>query len=80
MANTGIVRKIDPLGRIVIPKEMRSKLDINDLDEIEISLTDSGILLKKYLPCCIFCGSDEYVTAFKDKLICNKCIDELAQN
>ena len=75
---TGIVRKIDTLGRIVIPKEIRSVLDINELDDIEITVVDGTISLKKYVPCCIFCGSDNYVTSFRDKLVCNSCIEEIS--
>ena len=79
MQKTGIVRRIDTLGRIVIPKEIRSVLDINDSDEIEISTDNGQIILKKYYPRCIFCGSDNYVTSYRDKLVCNACIEELSK-
>ncbi len=78
MTRTGIVRKIDSLGRIVIPKEMRAILGIKDFDDIEISATESAIIMRKYVPHCIFCGSEEYVTRYKDKLICESCVREIS--
>ena len=58
MKETGIVRCIDGLGRIVLPKEMRKCMDIDHGDELEIFVEGDRIILKKYLPCCYFCGSD----------------------
>ena len=56
MKSTGIVRKVDDLGRIVLPIELRRTLDIHERDSIEIFVDGNQIVLKKYSPACIFCG------------------------
>ena len=78
MKATGIVRKVDELGRIVIPIELRNKLDIAIKDPIEIFVEGSSIILKKYEPNCIFCGSSKELSSYKDKLICSKCLAKLS--
>ena len=77
MKSTGIVRKIDDLGRVVIPKELRRTLNINECDPLEIFIEDESIILKKYNPGCIFCGEFKDIISFKNKIICKKCIKEL---
>ena len=77
MKSTGIVRKVDELGRIVLPIELRRTLDIAEKDSLEIYVSDDSIVLKKYEPSCIFCGSSKDVSTFKGKNICPKCLDEL---
>ena len=74
---TGIVRKVDELGRIVLPIELRRNLDINIKDPIEIYVGGNTILLKKYQPTCIFCGNAEGVKRIHDKNVCENCIKEL---
>lgn len=74
MKNTGMKRKVDELGRIVIPMEIRNKFDINEKDQIEIYVDGDKIILKKYAPSCIFCGETKELREFKDKLVCQKCI------
>jgi transcriptional pleiotropic regulator of transition state genes len=76
MKTTGIVRKVDELGRIVIPKETREQLYISVKDPLEIFLDEeqSALILKKYIPGCIFCGEMNEVKNFKDKLVCTQCI------
>mgnify|MGYP000929343890 CR=1 FL=1 len=77
MKATGIVRKVDALGRIVIPKELR---DIGNMEEgtpLEIYTDGGQIILKKYEPDCIFCGEVEGVVNWKGKNICKKCLHEL---
>ena len=74
---TGIVRKVDELGRIVLPIELRRNLDINIKDPIEIYVDGNTILLKKYQPTCIFCGNAEEVKRIHDKNVCENCIKEL---
>ena len=76
MKSTGIIRAIDELGRIVIPKEIRKKLDFADKAPIEIFVDDENVILKKYVPACIFCGGED-VVVFKDKKICRACISAL---
>lgn len=73
MRNTGIVRKVDELGRIVIPIELRRTLDIEEKDALEIYVDGEQIILKKYQPACIFCGEASDITEFKGKRICKKC-------
>jgi transcriptional pleiotropic regulator of transition state genes len=77
MKSTGVVRKVDELGRIVIPMELRRTLDISKKDSLEIFVDADRIVLKKYEPACIFCGSAEDMVNFKGKNICNKCLREI---
>ena len=77
MKSTGIVRKVDELGRIVLPIELRRTLGIDIKDSIEIYVDNSTIVLKKYEPTCIFCGESENVVTHIDKNICKKCLDEI---
>ena len=79
MKSTGIVRRVDELGRVVIPIELRNKFDIKEKDPIEIYVDGSSIVLKKYEPNCIFCGSTKKLITNKDKLVCPKCIENLAK-
>ncbi len=76
--STGIVRKVDELGRIVIPMELRNKLDIAEKDSLEIFVDGSSIILKKYSSSCTFCGSDKNLITFGDKLICSKCKEKIS--
>ena len=78
MKALGIVRKVDILGRIVIPKELRDSLDIEDKDPLEIFVEGDRIILKKYNPSCIFCGSSTDVVLYKEKLICDECIKSIS--
>ncbi len=74
---TGIVRKVDELGRIVIPIELRRTLGIEERDPVEIYVNDDAIILKKYEASCIFCGRTRDVTLFHGKNVCRKCIEAL---
>ena len=77
MKATGIVRKVDELGRVVIPIELRNKFDIKVKDPIEIFVDSNAIVLKKYEPNCIFCGNGKDLVEYNDKLVCKKCIEKL---
>ena len=77
MKSTGIVRKLDELGRVVIPKEIRNKLDIEEKDPIEIYIDGTSIILRKFESGCIFCNSSKDLTSYKDKLICKKCLEKI---
>ncbi|MFR5683509.1 MAG: AbrB/MazE/SpoVT family DNA-binding domain-containing protein [Clostridia bacterium] len=79
MKSTGIVRRVDELGRVVIPIELRNKFGIFEKDPIEIYVEGSSIILKKYEPNCIFCGSSKNLIPYKDKLICAKCSKQIAK-
>ena len=75
MKSTGIVRKVDELGRIVLPIEMRRTLGIGEKDSLEIFI--DGVVLKKYSPACIFCGSAKNNFDYKGKRICRDCLSNL---
>ena len=77
MKSTGIVRKVDELGRVVIPMELRNQFHIAEKDPIEIFVDGSSIVLKKYEKSCLFCGNTKKLTNYKDKLICNKCLSQI---
>lgn len=77
MKSTGIIRRVDELGRVVIPIELRNKFGINEKDPIEIFVDGSIIMLKKYEPNCIFCGATRKLVTFNDKLVCTKCATKL---
>ncbi|MEE0096848.1 MAG: AbrB/MazE/SpoVT family DNA-binding domain-containing protein [Oscillospiraceae bacterium] len=77
MKSTGIVRKVDELGRIVLPIELRRTLEIAERDSLEIYVEGSTIILKKYEPACIFCGDAKDVVNYKGRNICKKCLDEM---
>lgn len=77
MKSTGIVRKVDELGRIVLPIELRRTLEIAERDSLEIYAEGSTIILKKYEPACIFCGDAKDVVNYKGRNICRTCLDEM---
>ena len=77
MKSTGIVRRVDELGRLVIPKEMRKKMNIADNDPVEIFVDGEKIIITKYTPFCTFCQSDENVTEFKGRNVCRACLEEM---
>ena len=79
MKSTGIVRRVDELGRAVIPIEIRNKFEIAEKDPIEIYVECSSIILKKFEPNCVFCGSTKDLVEYKDKLVCSKCAENLNQ-
>jgi transcriptional pleiotropic regulator of transition state genes len=77
MKSTGIVRKVDELGRIVLPIELRRTLDISERDSLEIYMDGSAIVLRKYQPACIFCDNDKDIVVFHGKNICSSCFQEM---
>lgn len=80
MKSTGVVRKLDDLGRIVIPIELRRTMDISLHDTLEIFVEDEKIVLKKYHPACIFCNDARDVVPYKDKLVCKRCLEEMKRD
>ena len=80
MKSTGIVRKVDTLGRIVLPIEIRKILDIKENDAIEIFIDNDKIVLQKYQPACVFCNSVEDIVYFNNKRICSECVEKLKNN
>ncbi len=76
--SSGIVRKTDSLGRIVIPKGLRQKLEIEDDDYVEIIEENDCLVLRKYHPRCVFCGGTERLLKYREKYICRNCIEVLS--
>lgn len=79
MKSTGIIRRMDELGRVVIPIEIRNQFDIAEKDPIEIYVDGSSIVLKKYEPNCIFCGNTKNLIDYNDKLICEDCSQKIGK-
>ena len=79
MKFTGIVRNIDELGRIVLPKELRKTLNIAHKDAMEIYVEEDSIIIKKYEPSCIFCGNAGDVVNYLNKRVCKDCIAKLEE-
>jgi transcriptional pleiotropic regulator of transition state genes len=77
MKSTGIIRKVDDLGRIVLPIELRRTLDIAERDELEIFMENGRIVLQKYEPACIFCGSNRSLVHYSGKNVCGDCARKL---
>ena len=80
MKSTGIIRKVDDLGRIVLPIELRRTLDIAERDELEIFMEDDRIVLKKYEPACVFCSSEQGLITYRGKNVCQECARKIADN
>ena len=79
MKSTGMVRRLDNLGRFVLPSEIRKVLDINEKEPIEIYIKNDMIVLKKYKISCVFCGASNNLHTFKDKNVCSKCAKEMSE-
>ena len=77
MKKSGIVRRMDELGRVVLPIEIRRSLDIEERDPIEISMEGDRIILRKYQQTCIFCGAAEELIDFCEKRVCRACLSKL---
>lgn len=77
MKATGIIRKVDELGRIVLPIELRRVLDIAERDELEIYLDSGKIILQKFEPSCIFCSSSQRLVSYRGKNVCRECIQTM---
>ena len=78
MKATGVIRSVDELGRLVIPKEIRKTMDIRCGDPLEIFVDGSDtIMLRKYLCACVFCQSTEELSDYKGKKVCSACLDEI---
>ena len=79
MKATGMIRQLDPLGRVVLPIELRRTLDIGPKDMLEIFVEGTSVILHKYEPDCLFCGSSRDLISYKDKMICVRCLKEMKQ-
>jgi AbrB family transcriptional regulator, transcriptional pleiotropic regulator of transition state genes len=78
MKSTGIVRKVDDLGRVVLPIELRRVFSIAENDGVEIFTEGDRIVLRKYEPACVFCGAASGVKQFRGKNVCRTCVDVMA--
>ena len=74
MKSTGIVRKVDELGRIVLPIELRRTMDIAEKDALEIYVEGENIILRKYQAACVFCGSVKNLVSYKGRNVCADCV------
>jgi transcriptional pleiotropic regulator of transition state genes len=79
MRATGIVRKIDELGRIVLPIELRRTMNLNERDPVEIFLEGESIVLRKYEAACVFCGDTHGLVSFQGKQVCGSCLRQLRE-
>ncbi|MDD6485026.1 MAG: AbrB/MazE/SpoVT family DNA-binding domain-containing protein [Clostridiales bacterium] len=79
MKSVGVVRRIDELGRIVLPIELRRAFDLDYKDPVEIYTDKDCIILKKYSPSCIFCGNKNNIENFGGKNICPECIEKISK-
>ena len=77
-ATTGIIRRLDELGRIVIPIEIRKRFGLGEKDALEISVEDETILLSKPQTSCVFCGRGADLEMYRGRSVCRSCIEELA--
>lgn len=77
MKSTGMVRKVDELGRIVLPIEMRRTLGISEKDPLEMFSDNETIVLRKYSPACLFCGNAQNNIDFMGKRVCRDCISRM---
>ena len=79
MKSTGMFRRVDDLGRIVLPKELRTRLEIEEGDPLEIFLEENKIILQKYQPSCTFCGSEDNIVYFQGKRVCAACLAQIKE-
>lgn len=79
MKATGVVRRVDELGRIVLPIELRRTLGIEIKDGMELYVEGESIILHKYVPACMFCGNAEEVQQYKGKLVCRECVKGITE-
>ncbi|MBN1624696.1 MAG: AbrB/MazE/SpoVT family DNA-binding domain-containing protein [Clostridia bacterium] len=77
MKKSNFVRRLDPLGRIVLPKSFRDSLDISIKDDIEIFMDGTSIVVSKHEPRCVFCGETEGIRSYKDQMVCLECHNDL---
>ena len=79
MKSTGVVRKIDELGRIVLPSELRKVFGIREGDELEISVEEDRVILQKRQDLCMFCGAESPEITYRERRVCRNCAEELSQ-
>ena len=80
MKKSGDLCKVDSLGRIVIPVRLRRSMGLNTNDPLEVYTNDDEIILKKYIPVCVFCGKDEDLVSYKSKYVCRACASDIKED
>ena len=73
----GWIRKVDNLGRVVIPQELRNALEIHGGDQVELRLECDALVLRKFAPGCVFCGEEANLAEFEGKFVCSHCLRNL---
>lgn len=79
MKSTGIVRRLDELGRVVLPAELRRTLEIKDRDEVEVYVENGRIILEKHHIGCLFCGASQELVSYQGKTVCRECISKMSK-
>jgi transcriptional pleiotropic regulator of transition state genes len=79
LKSTGVVRKIDELGRIVLPSEIRRVFGIHEGDELDISVEGEKVILEKRQDLCLFCGAESPAVLFKERRVCESCVREMGE-
>lgn len=79
MKTTGFVRKVDMLGRIVLPAELRRALGIEADDSLEIYVDDQNIVMRVYKPTCFLCGAGDDFVEYRGKIVCRDCIEKMKE-
>ncbi len=77
MRPIGVVRKVDQLGRLVLPKSLRKRFNMNEGDPVEILVQGEHIILERYRPHCVLCSSTDGVFEFRERYICKSCVENL---
>lgn len=80
MHSAGIIRKVDDLGRVVLPRSFRKSLDLEQQDLVEIYIEGNKMILQKFQPACVFCGRAEGLMCFQEKNLCRECIQKIKEN
>ena len=80
MKSTGVVRKVDELGRIVLPVSIRATMNIKEKDSLEIFTDENKIILQKYEPSCTFCSNADNIVFFNNKRICEECLKKIKES
>ncbi len=78
MKSTGIVRRLDTFGRVVLPMELRKLMNLDQNSSVELFVEGDSIILRKYTPACIFCGSFDGIKSFEGRMICESCIKQIS--
>ena len=77
MKSACFVRKVDRLGRVVLPAELRHELNIAEQDTVEVQISGTSLVIQKYEQACVFCGSSQDILAYRNRSICQQCLHSL---